>query len=138
MNYDDKYTVFIRNNETGEINDITSDSTLIKEYDNSERWEAAGIKMLCMYIGLTGTSQSKFMAFVLKTKNADNILLGSNAKLAENSKISISTVKKVKAKLIKSGFLRKVQVGVHMVDPKLLSYGGKTRHRVLLSIWNKS
>ncbi len=138
MDYDEKYTVLLRDNTTGVIKDITNDSTLIKEYSDQGRWERSGVKELCSYIGLTGNSQSKFMAFVLKTKNADNLLLGSNAKLADDCKVSVSTIKKVKAKMIKYGFLKKVQVGVHMVDPKLLCYGNKNRTRVLLHIWNKS
>ena len=81
--------------------------------------------------------KNKILAFIIKEKNVDNILLCTVRGLAKTINVSQGTVSGIFKLLIKKGFLKKVLNGQYMVSPSLLRHGSKTRGAMLLRLWNE-
>ncbi len=99
------------------------------------RWEKVVARQLALVIGTDGNQSTKFIAYTLEAKGDDNKILGSYADMANDSGVSIGTVKKIMPKLKKCGYIKQLFRDVYMVNPKTVRPGEKWKGAALIDIW---
>jgi ribosomal protein S25 len=122
------------------IDRITGEEVPIQifiEQANCEYWEKAYAKTLAEYIGIVGVGSSNVLAFIIKNKQKNNLLVSTFEEIAKKSNVARSTVDRIFKELKKRGFIKKVRNGCYMVSPKLLVHGSKTHGAMLLRIWGE-
>jgi hypothetical protein len=122
------------------IDRVTGEEIDIKifiEKCSSDYWEKAYAKTLAEYIGITGSGYNKVLAFLLKEKNAENIIIGTVRGISEKLVISTATTTKLFGILRKKGFIKKVNNGCYMISPLLIRHGGQVRGAMMLRLWGK-
>ena len=101
-------------------------------------WEKAYAPILAEYLCCVGTSANKVLAYVVKNKDTNNMLIGSVAVIAKGAEVSSKTVTTVFKALRKAGMLKLRQNGVYMLSPNLLRQGSKTKGAVLIRTWEET
>jgi len=100
-------------------------------------WEKAYAKTLAEYIGLSGSSTNKLLAYLIKNKTADNMILGTVRSISDELNISPGTTNKLFETLKKKCFLKHVRSGCYMLSPGLLRHGSNTRGAMMMRIWHE-
>jgi len=118
---------------TGEEVDV---SIFIEEV-KSGYWEKAYAKTLADYIKIGGTGSATVLAYLLRTKNSDNLVLATRDEMIKGSGASRGTVSKVIKALTEKGFLKLIRSGCYMISPKLIRHGSNTRGAMLLRLWSE-
>lgn len=104
---------------------------------SEDYWEKAYAKTIAEYIGLTGSGYNKVLAFLLKEKNNENIIIGTVRGISEKLEISTSVTTKLFGILRKRDFIKKVSNGCYMLSPLLIRHGGKVRGAMMLRMWGE-
>lgn len=107
------------------------------EHTSSKYWEKAYAKTLAEYIGITGTSANKLLAYFIKEKDSKNRIIGTVRNIAKEVSVSEGSAVKVFRLLREKKFLKKVNNGCYMLSPTLLVHGSKTHGAMLLRIWGE-
>lgn len=121
------------------INDVTGEEIPVQvfiEKANKDYWERAYAKTLAEYIGVTGSASCKVLAYIIKEKNADNIVLGTIRGMARDLKVSSTSVQVILDVLQKRDFIKKIRNGQYLVSPHLLRHGSKVRGAMLIRLWD--
>jgi hypothetical protein len=101
------------------------------------KWEKVVAKQLASVIGLSGNKSAQFIAYTISEKDSENRIFGTYKTLAKNSDVSHDSVKRIVPKLLSSGYLKELQAGVYMVDPKTIRPGERWRGSALIEIWDE-
>jgi len=100
-------------------------------------WERAYANVMADYIGITGKSESKILAYFIRSRQKhDNYVIGTFTAIADKTGVSRSTVVRTMKKMLGGGFIKKKQNGVYMVSPHLIRYGSKTVGVIMMKLWN--
>jgi hypothetical protein len=126
---DDKYVMI--NKTTGE----TLSVDIFIEQIPKGYWERAYAQVLAEYIGAAGTATNRVLAWLIKSKDSNNRIIGTFARIADECKTTVPTVSALFQKLYKKELLRKVQNGIYMLSPSLLRHGNQTKGAVLFKKW---
>lgn len=105
------------------------------EKANKEYWEKAYAKTLAEYIGVTGSANCKVLAYIIKEKNIDNILLCTVRGMASNLDISATCVQTMMKLLQEKKHIKKICNGQYLVNPNLLRHGSRNRGAMLIRLW---
>ncbi len=118
------------------INKVTGEEvpiqTFIKEAGIGEK---AHVKTLAEYIGITGTSYNKVLAYLIKEKTASNIINGTVRSISAELGIAPASTAKLFKIMQDREFLKKVRNGCYMLSPALLRHGSSTRGAMMLRLW---
>jgi len=125
----DRYVVMER--DTGNIVNVD----VFLETVPSKYWEKAYAKVLAEYVGTAGNASANILAWVLKSKDANNLVHGSFSEIAELCGTTKPTVSGLFQKLYKKELLKKVRNGCYMVSPNILRHGSNTRGAMVLRLW---
>ncbi len=98
-------------------------------------WEKAYAKTLAEYIGITGSSYNKVLAYLIKEKTASNIINGTVRSISTELGIAPASTAKLFKILQDREFLKKVRNGCYMLSPALLRHGSNTRGAMMLRLW---
>ena len=99
-------------------------------------FEKVFVKELANFIGCTGNSHSKVIAYLLKSKNAKNQIIGTQRGIAETIGVSLSTVIKVFKALADLDYIKLEHSGVYILNPKVIHYGGTGNKVAILKVWS--
>lgn len=102
---------------------------------SKQGWQIVYARTLADYFDLTGHAPTKVLAYFLRKKSSDNLVIGSFEDIAEATGVSRRTVASMVKTLQKKGFLAKVKNAVYMVSPKLMRHGSRTKGIVLFRTW---
>ena len=108
------------------------------ERSSSEYWEKAYAKTLAEYINVSGNNNSKVLAYLIREKNADNLILGTVRGIAAELGISTMYVTNTFKALKDKGFLKLKHNGCYLLSPEILRHGSKNRGAMLLRIWDET
>lgn len=87
-------------------------------------------------LDLIGNQKIKVLSFILENLNADNMLIMTQRKMADQSGVGYQAVAQTLKALQESNFLVKVQSGTYQVNPDVIFKGGKgQRMSVLLQYY---
>jgi len=129
---DDELEVKVFNKKTGE------EIRVLKFVQSSEgRWEKVVAKQLAVMFSIDGNLSTKFIAYLIQSKDGQNRVFGKYSELAKDSGVSIDTVKKIMPKLKKHGFVKALhRSGVYMINPKTIRPGERWNGSVLVQAWD--
>ena len=125
-------TYELRDVITGEVLDI---AVFIQDATKNG-WEKAYTDTLAQYIGITGDSPSKVLAYFISEKDGMNRIVNTVRGIAEDTETSIATVSKIVKLLQKNDLIKMARNGVYMLTPKMIRYGSTTSGAMLLRIWD--
>jgi len=126
-------TYEIRDLVTGEIVPVT----LMVEEIKKTYWEKAFINVLASFIEVGGEANNKVLAYLIRERNNENMILGTFKSIAAGAKVSEGTVSKLFKILQKKEFLKKIRNGLYMVNPKMLRYGSHNAGVAMMILWEK-
>jgi len=98
-------------------------------------WEKAFAKTLSEYIGVTGASTHKVLAYLVKNKTSNNLINGTVREIAKNCEVNPRTVSSLFVTLQKSGYLKLIRSGCYMLSPKIMRHGSNNKGAMLLRLW---
>ena len=116
---------------TGEEIDVA----IFLEKASSKYWERAYAKTIAEYIGVGGNGATKVLAYIIKEKNVDNILIQTVRGIGKETSVDPKTVSEVLKTLREKDLVKKMRNGVYLVSPHLMRHGSKTRGAMLLRLW---
>jgi CRP-like cAMP-binding protein len=106
---------------------------------NGKYWEKVFVDELSLMIGLSlSGSGSDVLSHLLKVKNSDNEIHGTQREIAEKLNVSVPTVNKVMKRMEDHGFLRQIRSGCYLLNPKVMHFGNAGNQHAILKIWNKA
>ena len=108
----------------------------IKEIEKNQ-WEKAYAHLLADYIEAPGDKSCKVLAYLIRNKNRDNMVLGTHRGLADSIGVGHATVTKILKILQVKKLIKKIRNGCYMVDPKMLGYGSHNAQVALMVMWEK-
>lgn len=121
------------------VNKTTSETLPIDvlfELDASVMWEKCVVNELARMIGVAiDSSAGDVLSYLLRIKDKSNKILATQRTMAEESGASIPTVNKVIKRLEESKYLRQVQSGYYVLDPKVIHFGNKGNFHAILKVW---
>ena len=117
---------------TGEEVDV---SILIKDARDTG-WERAYAKTLADYMECAGVQSSSLLAWIIRSRDGKNLILGTQTEIGKKAKVSRGTVISIFKTLIEKKMLIKVRSGCYMVTPKMMRNGDKHRGAMLLRMWD--
>ena len=117
--------------ENGEIQDIN----LIK-HDAGGIFEKVFIDELASMIECTGPGTQQVLSWIIKNKNKKNEIFGTQRGIAQEAKVSLTTVAKVIKALKANNYIKTHRHGVYLINPKVMHFGSNTNRMAILKIWN--
>lgn len=118
---------------TGDVVDIQ----LFIERVNKDKWEKAYAKTLAEYIGIGGGAASKVLAHLISARDSKNLILGTQAEISKELKISKKSVSTVFKVLRERDMLKEIRSGCYFLSPKVIAYGNRIHGAMLLRIWGE-
>ena len=125
---DDEYGII--NLRTGKIQDIK-----IYEDPTSKRWDKVWAKTLAELLELTGESRTRIIAYLLRKKNYENVILATVRKIADDVGVSSKTVNKTLLQMQEAGFIHRLHNGVIMFSPHIIQPGKSWRGVAVMRRW---
>lgn len=90
-------------------------------------------------LGIFNSKQLDVVAWICEhTDSNNNLLMATQAKIADESGVSKTWVNSVIQKLKAAKFMRQISPGVYMLNPEVLMKGGEAKKRGLMITYNES
>ena len=125
---DDEYRII--NMRTGNIEEIK-----VYEDPTSKRWDKVWAKTLAELLELTGESRTRIIAYLLRNKNYENVILATVRKIADDVGVSSKTVNKTLLQMQTAGFITRLHNGVIMFSPHIIQPGKSWRGVAVMRRW---
>lgn len=122
------------NATTGELIDMTVTSIEDRDFNFTKIW----MKNFIATMDIVGNQKTRFCYWIIDHLNRDNILLGTQRTLAEESGISLQTVNITMKLLMDADFLRKKSSGVYIVNPDIVFKGTKNKRMNILNQYSQA
>lgn len=122
------------NNSTGEIVDMAVVSIEERDFNFHKVW----MRDLISKLELVGNAKTKLAYWIIENLNRENQLTMTYRQIADNTGLSLGTVKETMKILLDADFLRKVNMGVYMVNPNLLFKGTRDSRINILSMYSEA
>lgn len=118
---------------TGEVLDVS----IFIESAKKSGWEKAYAEVLASYISCGGSKTTDLLAYIIGSRDTNNLIHGTQDEIAKSSGVSIFVVKTVFKRLYAEGYLKRVRSGCNMVSPKMIRNGDSKKGAMLLRVWDK-
>lgn len=127
----ERYSVI--DNETGEFVNIQ----IFIEKHNSEYWERGYAKTIAEYMDIGGSAATTLLAYLMKTKTANNQIHGTVREISKKSGVATKTVSRVMGTLKEKQFLKMVRSGCYMLSPHIMRPGATRQGAMVLRLWRE-
>ena len=121
----------IINKSTGVVMDM---DVIVKKCD-ANGWQKTYAKSLSELIDCGG-GVAKVIAYIIKNKNVDNMVIGTYQQIADKSGVSKRTVATAFKELTEKGFLKLKSPSCYMLDPNVMRYGSTGKGVALVTVWS--
>lgn len=125
---DDEYGII--NMRTGKIQDIK-----VYEDPTNKRWDKVWAKTLAELLELSGETRTCIIAYLLRNKNYENVILATVRKIADEVGVSTKTVNKTLLQMQNAGFIHRLHNGVIMFSPHIIQPGKSWRGVAVMRRW---
>ena len=125
---DDKYGII--NLRTGKIQDIK-----VYEDPKNMRWDKVWAKTLAELLELSGESRTRIIAYLIRNKNYENVILATVRKISEDVGVSSKTVNKTLLQMQEAGFIHRLHNGVIMFSPHIIQPGKSWQGVAVMRKW---
>jgi DNA-binding transcriptional regulator YhcF (GntR family) len=121
--------------ETGE--EITATVEAV-EPERKFGWEAVWLGMLLDTLDVITNKGFKVAKYLLSKRiRSENLVVATAKKIAKETGVSESTVKRVMKHLIAANFIVQVQKGVYRVNPAIIWRGSESKRQAILIVFEK-
>lgn len=107
------------NTKTGEVQQFN----VIEQYDQDFNFDKIWLGHILDSLDLIGNKKIIVLNWLLKHKNKDNIVIGTQRKIAESANVSLPVVSETMQLLVKSNFIKAIQDGVYLINPEVIFKG---------------
>ncbi len=107
------------------------------EKASTSGWQKAYAKTISEYIKCGDGKSVDLLAYILKNKTSENMLLGTQRELAKNLNISVGVVTKTINALRKKGMLKMVRQGCYFVNPDIMRNGNNKVGSMMIRLWGE-
>ncbi len=122
------------NARTGELEEMQVTSIEDRDFNFSKVWMRNFISTL----DIVGNQKTKLCFWIIDHLNRDNKLIGTYRVIADESGISLDTVRVTMKILLDADFMRKQQNGVYIVNPDIVFKGSRSGRMNVLNQYNTS
>lgn len=122
------------NARTGEIEEMQVTSIEDRDFNFSKVWMRNFISTL----DIVGNQKTKLCFWIIDHVDRQNVLIGTMRSIANDSGISLETVRKTMSILLDADFLRRVQNGVYIINPDIVFKGSRSGRMNVLNQYNAS
>lgn len=122
------------NARTGELEEMQVTSVEDRDFNFSKVWMRNFISTL----DIVGNQKTKLCFWIIDHLNRDNKLIGTYRVIADESGISLDTVRVTMKILLDADFMRKQQNGVYIVNPDIVFKGSRTGRMNVLNQYSMS
>ena len=117
------------NAETGELKEMQVVSVEERDCNFHKLW----LRHIIDSLDLIGNQKTRLCFWIIEHLNRDNMLLYTYQNIANETGISLFTVKQTMKTLVECNFLKKRSAGCYIVNPDVIFKGGKSdRMNVLI------
>lgn len=110
------------NAETGEIQEMQVTSIEERDFNFHKVW----MRQFIYTIDLVGNQKTRLAFWIIDHLNKENQLTMTYRQIAEQTQISLDTVRTTMKILLDADFLRKINMGVYAVNPDIIYKGSRT------------
>lgn len=133
----DDYAIISKKNGNIVIDSPDLSAVLKQAYGQKAFWKLYMADYIQIILGVMDYKQlDVFMYISMNTRASDNVFIGTYDKIAEGSGTTRQTVSKLMKKLQQHNYIRKIQSGVYMVNPKIVMKGGIAKKNLLISYYD--
>lgn len=124
------------NNDLAIINTKTGEIYPIPVYEaKQDRWERVYAKTLVDMLNITSESKTQVIAYLIKNKDYNNVVMAPIKKISEETGCSSKTVQRTLALLEENKFISRLQRGVVMFSPHVMRSGRNDQGMAVLRRW---
>ncbi len=117
--------------ETGEH--TIQETEIYKKHYGGKFFYRVWLSDLLNALGLLNNNKElDILFYVLDNMTTDNNFIGTYRSIAEDTKISLSTVTRIFKKMNEVNLIRKIQNGVYKINPALILQGDNSKKRRLI------
>ena len=121
------------NTRTGEV----EEHQVIQMTNTDFNFDKIWLSHILESLELIGNKKIKVLNYLLENKNSKNIVIATQRAMADELKISKTTVSQTIIALQESDFITQTQRGVYRINPDKLFKGGKNSRMNVLLKYNK-
>ena len=114
--------------ETGE----KVDQYIYKMEERDANFHKLWLWHIAYALDLLGNQKIKVLSYILETMNTDNIFIGTQRAIAEQTGTSLETVNITMQMLLEADVLKKQQNGVYFINPEVIFKGGTNKRMDIL------
>lgn len=122
--------------ETGE--QVEAEQVIKRVYGQRAFWKL----YLCDFLKVLDLYENKqldVLIYILEhARSSDNTFIGTYRKIADGCKVSLDTVQQSMAKLLRAGFIAKVQNGVYVISPDVMLRGSDNKKAIILQYFDEA
>lgn len=122
------------NARTGEIEEMQVTSIEDRDYNFSKVW----MRNFIATLDIVGNQKTKLCFWIIDHVDRQNVLIGTMRSIANDSGISLETVRKTMSILLDADFLRRVQNGVYIINPDIVFKGSRSGRMNVLNQYSTS
>lgn len=89
-------------------------------------------------LDLIGNQKIKILSYILENTNSDNMFIGTQRIIAEETESSLDTVVITMKMLVQADILQKKHAGAYFINPNVVFKGGSNRRMDILYQYNDS
>lgn len=121
------------NKVTGELETFD----VIEEKDVDFNFQKIWLGHLLEGLDIIGNKKIKVLNYLLKTKNNENIVIGTQRSIAENAGVSVPVVNETIQALREINAIKRISNGVLMLNPEIVFKGGNSKRMNILLKYSK-
>jgi len=121
------------NKETGEVETFS----VISEKDVDFNFQKIWLGHLLESLDVIGNKKIKVLNYLLRIKNTDNIVIGTQRAIAKGAGVSLPVVNETIKALVRIDALKQQQQGVLMLNPDIMFKGGNGKRMNILLRYDK-
>lgn len=132
------YDVTVVDRRTGE--EISFEKFLVQyleDFTRKFRFQQCNTGTLAGMLELIPGAGPKVLGYLLSRKTAGNLITETNKQIADELNMNVNTVAPLMAKFVKAKYLKRVDRGIYMLNPSIMSFGGPSGH-VNQKNWRKA
>jgi len=118
------------NLDTGEIQPFD-----VYEGKKEGRWEKVYAQALVDMLNITSETKTKIIAYMIKNKDYNNVVMASVRKIATETGCSSRTVQRTLDLLVENSFIQRLQNGVLMFSPHIMRTGRTGQGIAVIRQW---
>lgn len=119
------------NSETGEIVELQVQEIAEKDFNFSKVW----MRQYLLTMDLIGNQKIRVANWIIDHLDRDNRLICTFRRIADETGISLFTVRETMSALQEANFLKKIQNGAYMVNADIYFKGGHNKRLNVMSIY---